>query len=493
MSLPPKKIAALVSLALAAVVVIALTVVLLRDGPVARVATGGVVGSPSAAPTTPTAAATATPPPSGANVFYSLTNGTVAASDTGNGTAAWRQPFPFPASGDHGFGNFATSLSVDQDIVFVVAPVLAPKADVFGLDAKTGQTRWSYTRDGPCTVQTSPGLADLTDHGDGNFYVVTGGGKVDPSACRYTSHDLVVLDEHTGATRWTVKNSTLIATGPKVAVVYNGSSMGGRRSTDGLPLWVGSLPGAIQQVLASGDTLYVNYGNLVETRSMATGKTLWSWSYYGSSYSSIYLQTALNGDLYVLIAAGSTIRLRRIVAGKDVWSVQGSVSGTAVDASYFTQGSRLFRRSVQPLAFAEMNPANGSIIWRAQSPTAGAADSYDSQSATPFFVLGASYQYGDPNDGKNALTAISPDVASANWTQHFADPIYSFHVLPDGVLVSTFAQIVDTGTPEPVNAGGTPTTIHVPGPPFTVYLLDKKTGAIRWQHATDAPAFGFTR
>lgn len=451
-------------------------------------------GQPTTGAGTPRPTQTPTLPPSATSVYYAFANGGVGASNLGNGAMTFQQPTILPGY-NVGQDNFATEFTAHGNLVYMVAPSLAPNPDILALDAHTGAVQWSFTRDGPCTVQTSVSLGDYTDLADNNYYIMTGGGKLNPSACQFTSHKLVVLDPATGQQRWSAPATTLIGTAPGLALVYNGISLTALNSATGAKVWQQPLNDtwSLQNCRVDSSAIYLvgtdSYGQVVLAVSPQTGKIMWAWQ--PTIFSELYLETTLNGSLYVLMVGGSNnIKFVKLTNGKANWTLPGSASGGAVDSNLFSMSGRLFRRSVQPLHYSEVDPATGANLWQSSTLPAG-FDMHDPAASLPLFYIGPYYGFTNGTQQQNTITAISPGSTAPAWTATVGGTIYDFGVSQGYVFVSTFGQIVDTGTPEP-SYGGTPTTLHVPGAPFRLYLLDATTGKTIWHQTIAGPAFAFT-
>jgi serine/threonine-protein kinase len=205
--------------------------------------------------------------------------------------------------------NLVSSLTVAGGAVYI-----GSGADVYALDAATGQRRWSYTTAG--VVDTSPVLAD------GIVYVgsADGGG-------------VYALDAATGRLRWFYSQSGAYDNSPAVAggTVYvdSGGNVYALDAATGQLRWSYTTGGAGNSLAVAVGTVYAGSGGDVYALDAATGRLRWSYPAAGGVDSG----PAVDGSTVYLGSTGGSVDALDAATGRLRWSypARGGVdSGPAV-------------------------------------------------------------------------------------------------------------------------------------------------------------------
>ena len=222
----------------------------------------------------------------------------------------------------------------------------------YGVDGKTGATRWSYQADN--AIRSSPWLEG------GVVYFGTHGGKV------------FALDGKTGEERWVFAVDSVPSSPADVAVesspvvagglVYFGSFNGSVYALDaatGEQVWEFKTGGAVgsSPCVADGVVYIGSYDKKVYALDAATGKELWHFATRDSVYSTpachegmVYFGS-LDGNFYGVAAA----------TGQEVWRFP--TAGTLVWSSPAVEGETVYFGAYDANLYA-LDAKTGEIKWR---------------------------------------------------------------------------------------------------------------------------------
>jgi outer membrane protein assembly factor BamB len=430
------------------------------------------------------ASPTATPKLISSSIYVPLSNGSIESLDGKNGNKQWSRSFALASHIPFEIAplDFSTTTSlISQDnILYMDAPAIT-SPNLVALDKQDGHSLWTFNRGYPCAVQ-GPALSFYTALSSGNFYVISGGDNI--SDCAYANHKVTALDAKTGKQLWNIDGVDLVGTADGIAFVYNFQTFKALNSINGSVMW--SIPidpnNIISGLKYTSTTVYAVFPNRIQAYSLKTGTLLWS---YGYSNVEVHLQVTLNDSVFALaFGAGSdNIHFLKLTNGHLQWQIAGSTSGSAVDSSLFVSGTHLYRRSVQPLTFAEVDVTNGSIIWTS-SNYGNLIDNRDEKQDDQIIYI-------SPYDCCTLQSSNLPQEVSALklgsnnplWKTNIQGKIAHVSVGQGVVAVSTFEHNVVSQTPSPGTSGASTDSVTHIGP-FYVYLLNATDGSIIWKYQT---------
>lgn len=341
-------------------------------------------------------------------------------------------------------------------------------ANLYAVDAASGQVVWSSATGGPINL-SSPAVdagrvfVGSTDQKLYAFDASTGaqlwsattGGTVEapPSVANgvvYAASDkLYAFDAASGALNWSADTGGPVAfSSPTVAGgrVYVGAvdqttlrgPLEAFDAASGTRLWTATTFGAIEGAPAVvGTTVYVASGFGVEAFDAATGATLWT-NVIGSD---VLTTPAVDGGLVYITAEDGTVRALDAATGATVWNTSVRTRAETFDFSspalangvLYVGGSNAFGTGGQLWA---LNSATGAVLW---SGTVGGFIR-----ASVAVVNGHLYA---ASDKLYAFALGSPDTTPP--TISVPADITVAAAGPAGAVVSYFVSVTDDRDPNP--------------------------------------------